>query len=162
MLLAKVYRYRRTLDHLPDLPRWPAGYSVVPFAPAEHAPRIHRLLEEGYRKGGGHVADLAGWWSALSKDAEYDPALVFLVGDRSGAPVAAAICWSSAYVKDLVVATAARRQGLASNLLRHVFHAFRARGAHAVDLKVDAANRAAIALYRSLGMECIETLRVRR
>jgi ribosomal protein S18 acetylase RimI-like enzyme len=76
--------------------------------------------------------------------------------------VAAAICWSSAYVKDLVVATAARRRGLGSNLLRHLLHAFRARGAGAVDLKVDAANQAAIALYRSLGMARIETLHIER
>src|SRR5688572_26578841 len=124
MQLAEVYRYRRTLDRLADLPRWPAGYSVVPFAPAAHAPLIHRMLEEAYRNGGGSVADLASWWSALSADAEYDPSLVFLVGDRSGVPVAVAICWRSAYVKDIVVATVARRQGLASNLLRHVFHAF--------------------------------------
>jgi ribosomal protein S18 acetylase RimI-like enzyme len=151
MPLVEVYRYRRTLDRLPDVPRWPAGYAIVPFAPAQHAPVIHRMLEEGYRSGGGSVADLANWWSALSTDAEYDPDLVSLIGERSGAPVAAAICWSSAYVKDIVVAAAARRQGLASNLLRHILHAFHTRGARAVDLKVDAANHAAIALYRSLG-----------
>jgi ribosomal protein S18 acetylase RimI-like enzyme len=160
MPLTEVCRYRRALDRLPDLPRWPTGHSVVPFVPEGHAPLVHRMLDEGYRNGGGRVADLASWWSALSTDAEYDPSLVFLVGDRSGVPVAAAICWSSAYVKDIVVATAARRQGLGSNLLRHVFHQFRARGAGAVDLKVDAANHAAISLYRSQGMACIETLHV--
>jgi ribosomal protein S18 acetylase RimI-like enzyme len=116
------------------------------------------LLEEGYRGGGGRVSGLADRWSRLSTDAEYHPDLVFLVAGPSTAPVAAAICWTSAYVKDLVVARDARRQGLASALLRHVFQTFRARGADAVDLKVEATNDSAISLYRSLGMVCVETL----
>jgi ribosomal protein S18 acetylase RimI-like enzyme len=156
--LAEVYRFRRALNHDQEESRWPAGVSIVPFEPSRHALLIHRLLEEGYRNGGGRVAGFASWWSALSADAEYDPSLIFPVGDRSCAPVAVALCWTSAYVKDLVVARAARRQGLATNLLRHVFQVFRARGADAVDLKVDVGNRSAISLYRSLGMTCAETL----
>lgn len=162
MTFAEVYRFRRALDHLLEAPHWPADFSIVPFEPSRHAPLIHRMLEEGYANGGGSVAGFASWWSALITDAEYDPSLIFLVGNPSGAPVAVAICWTSAYVKDLVVITAARRRGLASNILRHIFHTFRKRGDSFVDLKVDAENRAAISLYRSVGMICIETLHVGR
>ena len=156
---AVAYRFRRVLSDPAEAPRWPRGCSIIRFQPSHHAPLVHGLLEEGYREGGGHVSDLADWWRSLTTDAEYHPDLVFLVGNQSTAPVAAAICWTSAYVKDLVVARNARRQGLATCLLRHVFQTFHARGANAVDLKVEAANDAAIALYRSLGMVCVETLR---
>ena len=155
---AAVYRFRRVLSDPPEAPRWPTGFSIVGFRPTRHAPFVHGMLEEGYRGGGGRVSGLADWWSQLSTDAEYHPDLVFLVADRSAAPVAAAICWTSAYVKDLVVARDARRQGLASCLLRHVFQTFHARGANAVELKVEATNDAALALYRSLGMVRVETL----
>lgn len=160
MPLAGVYRFRRTLGGLPDVPRWRSSFSILPFEPTLHALLVYRLLEAGYANGGGEVAGFANWWSALSTDAEYDPGLVFLVGNQDGTPVAAAICWTSAYVKDLVVATGARRQGLATNLLYHIFHAFRRRGATAVDLKVKAENHAAIALYLSVGMTCVETLQL--
>jgi GNAT superfamily N-acetyltransferase len=155
---AAVYRFRRVLSDLPEAPRWPTGCSIIRFQPSHHAPLIHGMFEEGYRDGGGHVSDLADWWDTLTTDAEYHPDLVFVVGSRSTAPVAAAICWTSAYVKDLVVARAARRQGLANCLLRHVFQTFHACGANAVELKVEAANDGAIALYRSLRMVCVETL----
>ena len=162
MPLAEVYRFRRALDRRPEEVRWPPGFSIVPFEPSRHGPLLHQTLKGGYGNGGGSVAGFDCWWSALTTDAEYDPSLIFLVDSGSATPVAVAICWSSAYVKDLVVALAARRQRLASNMLRHIFHIFRARGAGAVDLKVDAENRAAIALYRSVGMTCVETLRVPR
>jgi ribosomal protein S18 acetylase RimI-like enzyme len=132
----------------------------VPFEPSHHAPSVHRLLEAGYADGGGSVADFDSWWSGLVNDAEYDPGLIFLVGRQSAAPVAAAICWSSAFVKDIVVAAGLRRRGLASNLLRHIFSVFRARSADAVDLKVHSNNCDAISLYRSVGMTCVETLHV--
>jgi ribosomal protein S18 acetylase RimI-like enzyme len=154
----EVYRFRRALCHPVEAPRWPAGFSLVPFQPAHHAPSVHRLLEAGYANGSGRVADLDSWWRGLAGDAEYDPGLIFLVAGPGATPVAVAICWTSAFVKDIVVAASVRRRGLASNLLRHIFHVFQARGADAVDLKVHGDNRHAIAVYRSLGMTCVETL----
>jgi ribosomal protein S18 acetylase RimI-like enzyme len=154
-----VYRFRHALSDPPEAPLWPTGFSVVSFQPSHHAALLHGMLEAAYRDGGGSVSGLADWWRTLTTDAEYQPGLVFLVARQNAAPVAAAICWTSAYVKDLVVARNARRQGLATCLLRHVFATFHARGASAVDLKVQATNDAAIALYRSLGMVRVETLR---
>jgi len=156
----EVHRFRRVLSHAAEPAAWPAGFAMVPFVPSCHARAVHGLLAEGYRDGGGSVPGFAAWWSTLSSDAEYDPDLIFLLASPGGAPAAVAICWTSAYVKDLVVAAAERRQGLASSLLRHVFQMFRARGAGAVDLKVHAENQAAIGLYRSVGMTCVETLRI--
>ena len=49
--------------------------------------------------------------------------------------------------KDLVVDESWRRRGLGKALLWRVFHTFATRGASAVDLKVEATNTGALALY---------------
>lgn len=93
------------------------------------------------------------WWQSRSNDAEFDPALVFLVRGDEGQLAAVAWCWASAFVKDLAVAHAARRKGLAEALMLHVFAVFRARGAGRVDLKTNTiANADAYRLYQRLGM----------
>ena len=152
----RVHRFRQVLSDPIDGPHWPGGFSTVPFDPSHHPRSVYSVLKDGYANGGGWVPDFDSWWSALARDAEYDPALIFLVGSQGATPVAVAVCWSSAFVKDIVVAADLRRQGLASSLLRHVFRVFRARGADAVDLKVHRGNSAAISLYRSVGMTRVE------
>ena len=131
-------------------PTWPEGSSVRGFH-ASDGPRLHALLEHGYRNGGGSVEPYDVWLPAITGDSEFDSETCFLVevGDELAA---ASICWTSAFVKDLVVSPSHRRLGLASSLLQHAFATFVARGAEAVELKVEAGNHAAIALYRSLGM----------
>ena len=52
----------------------------------------------------------------------------------------AALCWTSAFLKDLAVRPDMRRLGIGENLLRQVFRHFRVRGAAAVDLKVETGN----------------------
>jgi ribosomal protein S18 acetylase RimI-like enzyme len=155
--LVKVLRFSRSLEAPRPPAAWPPGFAPAAFAPDTDAKAIHRLLVEGYAGGGGSVADFESWWAALSSDPEYDPELVFTAHDRSGRLAGAAICWTSGYVKDLVVSPSHRRRGLASSLLAHAFATFQARGAGAVDLKVEAGNSGAISLYRSLGMEEIAT-----
>jgi ribosomal protein S18 acetylase RimI-like enzyme len=99
------------------------------------------------------VADFRIWWDSLAADDEYDPELVFTAFDDAGRLAGVAHCWTTAFVKDLVVSPSHRRRGLGSSLLQHAFATFRSRGANAVDLKVEADNFAAISLYRSVGME---------
>jgi ribosomal protein S18 acetylase RimI-like enzyme len=137
-------------------PGWPAGVRVRTFTPSDAEP-LHALLEHGYRHGGGSVATFDAWLSQMTSDAEFDPELWFLA--ESGETLAGAIlCWTSAFVKDIVVREDWRRRGLGEALLRHAFAAFSARGADAVALKVESANAGAIALYERVGMRTVERL----
>lgn len=150
--------FRMRIDLRPEIPPpvWPDGSHVRGFHPSD-AVRLHALLEHGYRNGGGSVDAFEIWLPALTGDSEFDPDLCFLVevGDELAA---AAICWTSAFVKDIVVHETWRRHGLGEALLRLAFRTFQARGAPIVDLKVQAQNAPAIRLYEHVGMRTIERL----
>lgn len=137
-------------------PRWPDGTRVDGFAP-EGAPELHALLARGYRDGGGRVDRYETWLPQMTGDEEFDPALWF-VAVADGALVGAALCWTSAFVKDLVVDESWRRRGLGEALLRCAFNEFLARGHTTVGLKVEATNTPAIGLYKRVGMRVIERL----
>jgi ribosomal protein S18 acetylase RimI-like enzyme len=149
---------RMRIDLRSEIPRpvWPEGSNVRGFH-ASDAARLHALLEAGYAGGGGSVDAFETWLPELTGDAEFDPQLCFLVeaGDEL---VAAAICWTSAFVKDIVVRQTWRRHGLGEALLRTAFRSFQERGASAVDLKVQVQNAPAIRLYERVGMRIIERL----
>ena len=147
-----IQRLRRDLaDALAD-PVWPAGFSARTFS-AEDAPAVHRLMELGYAGGGGSVGAFAQWWPRVRDDGEFAAELCFLAIDASGEIVGVAQCWTSAFIKDLVVHPDARRRGIAEALLRMAFQAFRRRGAGHVDLKVQSDNPSgAVRLYKRLGM----------
>jgi ribosomal protein S18 acetylase RimI-like enzyme len=145
----QAFRLRKDLDGPVPEPRWPEGFSFRTLLPAD-APEVHRLLLMAHAEA--EVApDFAEWWAKFSGDSEFDASLCFLVF-RDGALQGAALCWTSAFLKDLAVHPDARRLGLGENLLRLVFGTFRERGARAVDLKVEAGNLNAIRLYERAGM----------
>lgn len=145
-------RMRRELAMPVQAPAWPAGYRLAPFAIAD-LPALHDLLTLGYSLGGGSVPPFEDWRAALLADSAFDPALVFIVRDARDAVAAICLCWSSAFIKDLVVHPSARRLGLAEALLRQAFLTFAARGADAVDLKVEIDNpTGARRLYERVGM----------
>jgi ribosomal protein S18 acetylase RimI-like enzyme len=154
---AEVWRMRVALGTavLQD-PTWPAQIRARSFRP-DDAQALHRLLEHGYRHGGGSVAPLETWLPCLTGDDEFDPAVCF-VADSGSELAGVAVCWTSAFVKDLVVHEAWRGQGLGEALLRHVFASFAARGAPAVELKVEAMNSNAVRLYERAGMRVVERL----
>jgi ribosomal protein S18 acetylase RimI-like enzyme len=145
-----------------DLPRetpepsWPQGTAVRGFR-ASDAAGLHALLEQGYRNGGGTVTPFETWLPALVGDSEFDPQACFLVtaGDELAA---ASICWTSAFVKDLVVDERWRRRGLGEAILQLAFRTFADRGARHVDLKVEEQNAGAIRLYQRVGMRVVERL----
>ncbi len=145
-----------------DLPRetpapaWAGGTAVRGFE-AGDARRLHALLEHAYRNGGGSVAPFEIWLPALTGDSEFDPGTCFLVvaGDELAA---ASICWTSGFVKDLVVHEAWRRRGLGEAILQLAFRTFQDRGARCVDLKVEVQNAGAIRLYERVGMRLVERL----
>jgi ribosomal protein S18 acetylase RimI-like enzyme len=149
---------RMRIDLRGEIPRpvWPDGSHVRGFH-ASDARRLHALLEHGYRNGGGSVEAFDEWLPALTGDSEFDPEVCFLVevGDQLAA---ATICWTSAFVKDIVVHETWRRHGLGEALLRLAFRTFQARGAAAVELKVHAQNAPAIRLYERVGMRTVERI----
>jgi ribosomal protein S18 acetylase RimI-like enzyme len=137
-------------------PAWPEGSHVRGFH-ASDAERLHALLVHGYQRGGGSVEAFDIWLPALTGDSEFESELCFLVevGDELAA---AAICWSSAFVKDLVVHENWRRRGFGESLLQLAFHTFQDRGATHVELKVQAQNAPAIRLYERVGMRMVERM----
>lgn len=137
---------------------WPGSIGLVSFT-AELAPHVHDLLILGYREGGGsvpgYVPDYGPWRAAFDTDPEFDPALCFIACDDQGL-VGVAHCWTSAFIRDLVIHPRARRQGLASALLAHAFAAFHLRNEACVDLKVLETNHGARRLYETSGMSYVQ------
>ena len=131
--------YDATWSNLADPPALPVGYDVRTFS-VDDAPTVHRLLVLGYSQGGGHVGTFEEWWPRLRDDDEYVPELCFLAVNREGAIVGVAQCWTSAFIKDLVVHPMKCRRGIVTVLLTKVFWEFRNRGARHADLKVQLNN----------------------
>src|SRR5262245_28573698 len=105
-------RLRRDLAAVVAQPRWPPGYYMRTLVP-DDAPEVHRLLEVGYAQGGGHVGPFEEWWPSVRDDEEFAADLCFLaISDRQSI-VGVAQCWTSAFIKDLVVHPEARRRGIA-------------------------------------------------
>jgi ribosomal protein S18 acetylase RimI-like enzyme len=149
-----VLRLRRDLRDAPAAPIWPAGVRLIEFTAAAAA-EVHELLSFGYGSGGGEVCAFEQWWNSVSTDAEFDAALCFLARYREGPLVGVAQCWTSGFIKDLVVHPHWRQRGVGEALLRHAFATFRQRGAVAVDLKVRADNYSALRLYERVGMHLV-------
>jgi ribosomal protein S18 acetylase RimI-like enzyme len=147
-----IQRLRRDLTEEIADPAWPAGFHLRAFS-AEDAPAAHHLMQTAYAQGGGSVGAFEAWWPGLRDDAEFDASLCFLAIDGAGEIAGVAQCWTSGFIKDLVVHPRARRRGLAEALMLTAFQAFRRRGASHVDLKVETDNpTGAVRLYRRLGM----------
>jgi ribosomal protein S18 acetylase RimI-like enzyme len=131
-------------------PCLPEGISIANWRDAD-APRTHALLEHCYRGGGGSVDPYAEWLEWFTNDAEFDAASCFLAWHEREV-VGVALCWSSAFVKDLCVVTRFRRRGLGFGLLTHVLWHFQSRGAEAVELRSHSDNPSgANHLYEKLG-----------
>jgi ribosomal protein S18 acetylase RimI-like enzyme len=141
-----------TRDGRPQL--WPVGIDLRSYQASDARP-LHDLLVRGYQHGGGSVAQFDHWLRQTTGDPEWDPELCFLA-TSGGALAGVALCWTSAFVKDLVVDERWRRRGLGEALLRQVFETFARLGATAVELKVHATNAEAVRLYTRVGMQAIE------
>src|SRR5690349_12159894 len=83
------------------------------------------------------------------------------VGICSTAVVPAALTLRTVWlVRDLYVAPAARRQGVARALLAHVAEEARASGAHRLSLQTESANTHAIELYARSGFDVLTDVAV--
>ena len=141
-------RLRRDLSVDAGAPVWPTGFTMRTLRPEDARP-LHALLAEALDE----TLPFEEWWEKRSGDPEFDADLWFLVHDPAGRPAAAALSWTAAFLKDLVVHPSARRLGIGEALMKQVFATFRARGADHVDLKTNLVENAdAVRLYRRLGM----------
>jgi ribosomal protein S18 acetylase RimI-like enzyme len=100
------------------------------------------------------LANVQVWRERFDSDPEYDPALCFIAQDEQGI-VGVAQCWTSAYIKNLVVHPRVQGQGLGRALLLHAFKVFQLRREGFVDLKVLEDNPRARRLYESAGMRVV-------
>jgi ribosomal protein S18 acetylase RimI-like enzyme len=132
------------------VPAWPGQARPVTFEVADLR-AIHALLQRAYSNGFGRVVpDWLDWWEALRADSEFDPALCF-VAKAEGEVIGFCLCWTSSFVKDLVVAPEWQGRGLGAALLATAMTALRERGATVVQLKVVTANAGARRLYERMG-----------
>lgn len=144
---------RRDLAKVLPAIDWPSGIQLSHYRP-ELAAAVHGLMALGFGDGGGRVPELPHWQQQFETDPEYDPELCFVLLDDAGV-VAVCQCWTSAYIKDLVVHPRARQRGLGRALLLHAFSVFRQRREGFVDLKVLEDNLRARQLYDSVGMYAV-------
>ena len=89
-----------------------------------------------------------------------DVTRAYMLRDEAGAIVAFCVCWvvfDELHINTLAVAPSARRQGMATTLLRHVMADAAASGALKATLEVRASNSAAISLYERLGFRVAAT-----
>jgi ribosomal protein S18 acetylase RimI-like enzyme len=151
-----VLRMRAELVPAHRRPTWPPGVHVRTWR-SRDAASVHALLVHGYRGGGGSVKPFDDWLAEITGDEEFDPALCFVAASDRGL-AGTALCWTSAFVKDLVVHESWRRRGLGEALLLSVFASFADRGADAVELKVESTNLGARRLYERVGFRVTERL----
>jgi ribosomal protein S18 acetylase RimI-like enzyme len=147
------YLMRRSLARGVPAPAWPQGIVLTGYRP-DQAEEVHDLLELGYSQGGGRVPALDEWQQRFESDPEYDPALCFIALDAQGI-AGVCQCWTSAYIKDLVVHPRAQGRGLGRALLLNAFKVFQLRREGYVDLKVLEDNVRAQQLYERAGMHVV-------
>lgn len=135
------------------LPVCPDDIHLSPFS-ITIAPEVHALLELGFKGSETSISVFSEWWTALISDSEFDPSLCFVLKDKDGI-IGYSQCWTSSFIKDLVVHPRRRKQGLGNLLLQQIFHEFKERGFKTVELKVLSNNISAIKLYSSSGMQII-------
>lgn len=140
---------RQLVGTLP-LPVWPDG-----IAPSKLDPiAVHALLRVCYSQGYGAIpANAEEWWDTVSTDTEFDPALAIVVSEPSGVPAGFILCWTSSFVKDLVVRPDLRWRGIGASLLAEGLRRLKARGNDWVGLKVKEDNAVARKLYERMGFK---------
>lgn len=136
---------------------WPSA--VIPRAfTLEHAAEVHRLLTLGYSSSEGCVPDYHTWLTALERNPESDLSRCFLAMlDNTVAGVI--VCWTSAFIKDLVVHPEHQNKGIGFALLNHLFthlaSPLNPNGEASVDLHVMESNQRARHLYEKSALSYV-------
>ncbi len=134
-------------------PRWPDGIDVAPYSLGDDDDAVHALIyvDSAWASVSGHThRDLDAWRQAVR------PGLRAFLARRGGAPVGwvagRILDGGRGYVSGLAVARSERGRGLGRALLLHGFADLVAAGASGLALDAQAANKAALGLYRSVGL----------
>ncbi|KPX51811.1 Acetyltransferase [Pseudomonas amygdali pv. hibisci] len=145
---------RRTLALPVPSAVWPPRVLPRPFT-LEQAPEVHRLLTLGHASATGSVPDYPHWRAAFEQDPEFDTSRCFLAM-LDETVVGVIVCWTSAFIKDLVVHPDVRHSGIGFALLNHLFAHLSKCGEAAVDLHVMENNLKARRLYEKSGMSYLK------
>jgi mycothiol synthase len=151
------YRMRVELDEPPPEPRWPEGFDVYAFDPAE-AREFHAALEDGFAEEWGHTEEpFEAFAKRRLEEDRFDPSLWTTV--RAGGEIAAVVIadWKrhgdAGWIGSVAVRKPWRRRGLGQALLLRSFGQLYARGERVVQLGVDVENPSgATRLYERVGM----------
>ena len=140
---------------------FPDGVSVAPYTLGSDDEAVHRLIyvDAAWAALKGHVErDLERWLdTAKSSPVRF----VVRRGDRYVGYLAGRMMASGrGWVDQFAVATDERGHGLGRALLLHAFAVLEDQGADGLALGVQAANEAALGLYRSVGLEVEREWRV--
>ncbi|MDX6483981.1 MAG: mycothiol synthase [Gaiellaceae bacterium] len=151
------YRMRIELDGPPPEPRWPEGFDVAAFDPAE-AREFHDALEDGFAEEWGHTEEpFEAFAKRRLEEERFDPSLWTTV--RSGSEIAAVMIadWKrhgdAGWIGSVAVRKPWRRRGLGEALLLRSFGQLYERGERVVQLGVDAQTPSgATRVYERVGM----------
>lgn len=134
-------------------PHWPDGIDVAPCSLGDDDDAVHALIygDAAWASVPGHTyRDLNAWREAVR------PGLRAFLARRDEAPVGwvagRILHGGRGYVSGLAVALSERGRGLGRALLLHGFADLVVAGASVLALDAEAANHAALGLYRSVGL----------
>jgi GNAT superfamily N-acetyltransferase len=139
-------------------PRWPDGYAVRTFDLAD-AEAVKDLLDAAYaNEPGFRDRPFEEWRRLMLEFSAFAPENWFVVVGPDRSYAAAALNWSGAFVKDLVVHPDHQGRGLGKALLLHTLAHFRARGEPRLTLKTDSWNTSqAWRFYEHMGLRKVQT-----
>ncbi|QHF05725.1 GNAT family N-acetyltransferase [Pseudomonas asturiensis] len=137
---------------------WPAGTAPAVLT-SDLSLQAHHLLSHNPMPGEGPLASYAVWLNAFERDPEFDRSRCFLAMNRERV-VGVITCWTSAFIKDLVVHPDYRNRGIGAALLTHLFVHLIQSGEAVADLKVMENNRVARRLYEKSDMSYVARLAV--
>jgi len=132
----------------------PAGVEVAPYRLGDDDEAVHRLIyvDAAWASEPGHAErDLEAWRETMT---HCESLFLARAGGRPVGWVAGRVLDSGrGFVNTLAVAIGERGRGLGRALLLHGLRDLQRAGAEGLTLGVEAANEAALGLYRSVGME---------
>lgn len=135
-------------------PQWPVGVTVRSVIVGKDEQALYELIENAFDRPGRTQATLEEWKTSMMRSDIFEPELWSLaVADEQIVGACLAFHYPSiGWVRQLAVADAWQRKGIATALLHHTFHIFKARDAEKVGLSVESARPNAYAFYQQVGM----------
>ncbi|GCE20714.1 GNAT family N-acetyltransferase [Dictyobacter kobayashii] len=155
--------WRMEIDlHESPLPlTWPAGITVRPFVAGQDEQVVHQLIQNAFQDLQDYEYESFEDWQAWAfHRGPFNPALIPVVMSGTEA-IGVAWCYAfsdgGAWIYQLAIAQAWRKQGLGLHLLRQSFYTLYQHGVRNVGLTVDLQNvTGAARLYERAGMHLAE------